>query len=128
MARPGMTEDDIAKANQAFEQATGTKVPPPRKSAGQPESWPDPQLLHGALRRVSKLRPEMIPEPYHPWLADIAHRMQCPLDFVASAAICMTSGVIGAGCAIRPKEKDNWTVVPNLWGGIIARPGMKRAP
>ena len=35
----------------------------------------------------------------------------------------MVSVVIGAGCVIRPKEFDNWCVVPNLWGGIIADPG-----
>ena len=40
----------------------------------------------------------------------------------------MVSGVIGAGCTIRPKERDNWAVVPNLWGGVIGRPGMKKTP
>ena len=70
----------------------------------------------------------MIPEPLRSWITDIAYRMQCPLDFVASAALCMVSGVIGAGCTIRPKERDNWAVVPNLWGGVIGRPGMKKTP
>jgi hypothetical protein len=40
----------------------------------------------------------------------------------------MASSVIGAGCVIRPKERDNWGVVPNLWGGVIARPGMLKSP
>jgi hypothetical protein len=79
-------------------------------------------------REVGPLRAEMIPEPLRSWITDIAYRMQCPLDFVASAALCMTSGVIGAGCTIRPKVRDNWAVVPNLWGGVIGRPGMKKTP
>jgi hypothetical protein len=91
-------------------------------------NWPDPEPIRNELRAVAPLRPEMIPEPLRACLADIAHRMQCPIDFVASASICMVSGVIGAGCTIRPKERDNWAVVPNLWGGMIARPGMKKSP
>ena len=80
------------------------------------------------MRPVAKLRDEMVPEPVRNWVVDVAHRMQCPLDFVASGTVCMISGVIGAGCTIRPKERDNWAVVPNLWGGVIGRPGMKKTP
>ena len=29
---------------------------------------------------------------------------------------------------IRPKRHDDWTVVPNLWGAIVARPGMLKTP
>jgi hypothetical protein len=101
--------------------------------AGDPQKaenndWPDPEPIRSELRAVAPLRQEMIPEPLRAWIADISQRMQCPIDFVASAVICMVSGVIGAGCTIRPKERDNWAVVPNLWGGVIARPGMKKSP
>ena len=90
--------------------------------------WPDPKPLHVELRSVAKLQAEMIPEPLRPWITDIAHRMQCPLDFVAAPAVCMAGSAIGAGCAIRPKEKDNWSVVPNLWGGVVGRPGTMKSP
>jgi hypothetical protein len=36
----------------------------------------------------------------------------------------MVASVIGAGCGIRPKRRDDWLVVPNLWGGVIARPSV----
>ena len=69
--------------------------------AGDPpkgeNDWPDPEPIRNELRAVAPLRPEMIPEPLRACFADIAHRMQCPIDFVASASICMISGVIGAG-------------------------------
>ena len=70
----------------------------------------------------------MIPEPFRACLADIAHRMQCPIDFVAAASIVMASILIGAGCSIKPKRYDDWLVIPNLWGGVIARPGMLKTP
>jgi len=54
--------------------------------------------------------------------------MQCPIDFVAAAAIVMTSSIIGAGCGIKPKKRDDWLVVPNLWGGAIGRPSMLKTP
>jgi hypothetical protein len=54
--------------------------------------------------------------------------MQCPIDFVATAAVVMTSIIIGAGCGIRPKWHDDWTVIPNLWGGVIGRPSMLKTP
>ena len=54
--------------------------------------------------------------------------MQCPLDFVSVGAMVVASAIIGANCAIRPKKNDNWEVVPNLWGGIVARPSMLKSP
>jgi hypothetical protein len=70
----------------------------------------------------------MIPAPLRACLADIAHRMQCPIDFVAAAFVVMASILIGAGCAIKPKRYDDWLVIPNLWGGVIARPSMLKTP
>jgi putative DNA primase/helicase len=95
----------------------------------QTSKWSaDPRPLHGELRPVMKMSDELLPEPVRRWVCDVAYRMQCPLDFVAVDAVCALSGVIGAGCSIRPKRLDNWTVVPNLWGGVISRPGMKKSP
>jgi hypothetical protein len=116
----------------AFDSASFESWAEQNDVAGDPpkgeNDWPDPEPICNELRAVAPLRQDMIPEPLRASIVDIAYRMQCPLDFVASAAICMVSGVIGAGCTIRPKERDNWSVVPNLWGGIIARPGMKKSP
>ncbi len=90
--------------------------------------WPDPQPIRHELRPVEPLKSEIIPEPYRGWIGDVAHRMQCPIDFVAAAAIVMTSSIIGAGCGIKPKKHDDWLVVPNLWGGAIGRPSMLKTP
>lgn len=91
--------------------------------------WPEPEeLREETLRPVEPIQPAMIPNAFRPWLTDISKRMQCPLEFVAAAAIVVSSALIGAGCGVRPKQRDDWTVIPNLWGGIIARPSMLKTP
>lgn len=93
--------------------------------------WPEPTPLHAikaTLRPVVPLPPSLIPEPYRDWLVDIAERMQCPLDYVAVGSAIVTASIIGAGCGIRPKMNDSWTVIPNLWGGIVGAPSTMKSP
>lgn len=93
------------------------------------EPWPDPQSLgEKALLEVAKLAPEFMPVVFRSWLLNTAYRMQCPVDFLAAGALVAASSLIGTGCSIRPKVNDNWEVVPNLWGGIVAGPGMLKTP
>ena len=70
----------------------------------------------------------MIPEPFRLWLMDIANRMKCPLDFVASGAVVMVSALVGTRLAIKPKTRDDWTIVPNLWGAVVAGPSAMKTP
>ena len=91
-------------------------------------TWPEPEPIKTTLLPVENLPLEIIPGPFREWLVDISYRMQCPVDFVVVGAVVAIGSVIGAGCGIRPKQKDNWTVIPNLWGGPIARPAMLKTP
>ncbi|HUX79473.1 MAG TPA: DUF3987 domain-containing protein [Alphaproteobacteria bacterium] len=100
-------------------------------SALQAIDWPEPTPLKSIKKDLSPvipLPPALIPEPYQPWLTDIAERMQCPLDYVAVAALIATASLIGAGCKVRPKKNDSWSIVPNLWGGIVGRPSTLKSP
>lgn len=90
--------------------------------------WPDPEPIKHSLLPVMSLPPTNIPEAFRGWVTDIADRMQCPVDFIAVAAIVAIAGIVGAGCAVKPKQKDDWLVVPNLWGGVVGRPGMLKTP
>lgn len=93
--------------------------------------WPEPTPLKSIKKDLSpviSLPAALIPEPYQPWLTDIAERMQCPLDYVAVAALIASASLIGAGCRVRPKKNDSWSVVPNLWGGIVGRPSTLKSP
>jgi hypothetical protein len=92
------------------------------------ESWPQPQPIANALPAVEKLAPCLLPSPLAEWMCDVAERMQCPIDFIAVTTLVAIASLIGAGCAIRPKQRDNWQVIPNLWGGIVGRPGMLKTP
>lgn len=97
----------------------------------KPLEWPELQPIRSIknpLPPVIALPPELIPEPYQDWLWDIADRMQCPLDYVAVGAVVVTASLIGAGCSIRPKRLDSWTVIPNLWGGIVGAPSTLKTP
>ena len=88
------------------------------------DEWPDPEPVYHSLRPVEKLPLSIIPEPLQAWIEDTCHRMQCPIDFVATASIVMAGSVIGAGCGVKPKRQDDWLVIPNLWGGAVGRPSV----
>ena len=93
--------------------------------SGEPRiEWRTPGTIETRLKPVPALPVQLIPEAYRKWILDIAHRMQTPPDFATVTAITVTASVIGTGCAIRPKQRDNWTVIPNLWGACIGRPSM----
>lgn len=92
--------------------------------------WPAPtpiKFIKNALLLVIPLPSTLIPQPYQPWLSDIAEGIQCSLDYVAIGALIVTASLIGTGCSIRPKARDSWTVIPNLWGGIIGAPSTLKS-
>lgn len=91
-------------------------------------NWPDPVPLPDALPAVDSFDYEMLPEVFRPWIEDIADRMQAPPDYAAVGAIVTLAAVVGRQVGIRPKEKDDWTVVPNLWGGIVGPPSSMKTP
>jgi|CXWL01.1.fsa_nt_gi hypothetical protein len=97
-------------------------------SAPDLREWLEPELIKTELLPVEPLPLSIIPAPFRAWIKDVSDRMQCPPDFVAAAMLVMTSSIIGAGCAIRPKKNDDWTVIPNLWGGVVGRPSMMKTP
>lgn len=92
------------------------------------EAWPDPEPLPDALPPVAPFDEELLPQALRGWVSDIAHRMQCPADFPAVGALVAISSLVGARAVVRPKERDDWAVVPNLWGLVVGRPGVKKSP
>ncbi|MCC6954293.1 MAG: DUF3987 domain-containing protein, partial [Deltaproteobacteria bacterium] len=94
-----------------------------------PQEWPDPNPILRELRPVPPFDAEvLLPAPLRTWVLDEAERMPCPPDFIAASAIVSLSSVVGARCAIKPKSRDSWLVVPNLWGGIVGDPSAKKTP
>jgi hypothetical protein len=47
---------------------------------------------------------------------------------VAVAMMTALGSIIGHSHQIRPKQFDDWIVVPNLWGIAIASPSQLKSP
>ena len=92
------------------------------------DTWPEPTPLPNGLPPVDSFDAELLPVALRGWVMDIAHRMQCPADFPAVAALVALSSLVGARAVIQPKARDDWQVVPNLWGAVVGRPGVKKSP
>ena len=90
--------------------------------------WPEPTPLPNALPPVDPFDADLLPVALRAWVMDIAHRMQCPPDFPAIAALVALSSLIGARAVVQPKARDDWQVVPNLWGVVVGRAGVKKSP
>ncbi len=100
----------------------------PSLAPTDPNDWPAPQPLPTALSPVPAFNADLLPTAFAPWVNDIAERAQCPPDFVAVGALVAAASVIGRQVTIRPKGRDDWTVVPNLWALCIGRPGIMKSP
>jgi hypothetical protein len=91
-------------------------------------AWGDSQPISSELRSVDPLPFEALPDSFRPWIEDVAHRMQCPPDFIAMSALTLTASIIGTRCGIHPKKNDDWLVIPNLWGGVVGAPSTLKTP
>jgi putative DNA primase/helicase len=91
------------------------------------DGWPARQPLP-APEAVPALPAELVPVPLRPWLVDAAERACLPLELVAVPALVVAGSLVGRACGIRPEgARDGWTVVPNLWGAIVAPPGTLKS-
>lgn len=90
--------------------------------------WAEPRPLPEIKCLVPRLTEDLIPSTMRAWILDIAERMQVPLDYIAAPVLVSMSSVVGRQVGIYPKQKDDWLVVPNLWGAVIARPGYFKSP
>ena len=92
-------------------------------------SWPKPQPIASELPPVQLFSEELLPRSFRALVQDIANRMQVPPDYPATIAVLCLAGAVSRRARIQPKANDpSWVVVPNLWGGIVAPPGMLKSP
>jgi putative DNA primase/helicase len=70
---------------------------------------------------------DYLPKVVRAFVSDIAERSQCAPDYVAVSTLVMLSSIIGRKMAIRPKARDSWAVIPNLWGAVIGKSGSNKS-
>ena len=90
--------------------------------------WPEPKPLPDLLPPVAPFDSATLPDAVRSFVEDVAERMQCPLDFPAVAMMIVLAGVLGRKIGVRPKRRDDWTVIANLWGIVVGRPGIMKTP
>ncbi len=100
----------------------------PPTAEDKKQEWQEPLPVKSELPPVANLTEEMIPAPFRLWVMDAADRMQIPPDFIIAPLIVVCGSIIGTSCRIRPKQKDDWPVTPNMWGGIVGPPSMLKTP
>lgn len=120
--RPGRALPTASKASGKLSPGTEDGKP------GGGEPWPEPLPLPAGEDRVPELTADLLPPALRGWLADVAERMQVPLEFPTVAALVSLSSLIGRKVAIRPKRRDDWSEFGNLWGLVVGWPGILKTP
>lgn len=90
--------------------------------------WPLPKPIVSTLPAVARFTADLLPDELRRYVFDVAERQQSPADFVAVAALCGLSAVLGNKMRIRPKQHDDWTITPNLWGALVGPPSAMKSP
>lgn len=100
-----------------------------RANAEAADDWPKLEPIQSELPPVLPFREDLLPDSLRPLAADVAERMQVPMDYPAVTLVNCLAGVVSRRAVIQPKANDTgWIVVPNLWGGIVAPPGFLKSP
>jgi hypothetical protein len=50
------------------------------------------------------------------------------VDYIAAGVMVALGALVGKRIGIHPKRNDDWLVIPNLWGAIIAPPSKRKTP
>ena len=91
--------------------------------------WDDPHPIEAPLYPVPAFdAATLLPEVLRDFVLDAADRMPCAPEYIAASLLISAGSVIGARCAIKPKQLDDWSVIANLWGGIVGLPSSKKTP
>jgi hypothetical protein len=119
--KSGQKEMETNRALQLLEDAADAVI-------NRLDTWEKPEPLPELLEAVESFDFDLLPGVLRGRVDDISRRMQCPPDFVAVGFMVAISSVVGYQIGIRPKQRDDWTVVPNLYGMCIGRPSVMKTP
>jgi len=84
--------------------------------------------LPKSLPAVPEFDLSLLPSVLAPVVAHISESTQAPPDYAAVTYMAVACNLLSRHRAIRPKARDDWTVISNLWGMIIGRPSAMKTP
>ena len=119
VSHPLASRDDI----EALERAESRAIDAGNTSATATLPEPLPELPD-----VLPFDYDYLPDGLRGFVLDISERMQCPPDFAAVGAFVMMATIIGRKVGIRPMRRNDWTVIPNLWGAVVGNSGVMKSP
>lgn len=105
-----------------------TAVAAPQASVSSKHWIEEPKKLDFTDIAAPVLSEDLLPSCFKPWIMDVAERMQVTPEFVMAPALVSFSSIVGRKIGVYPKQQDDWLVIPNLWGAIVARPGYFKSP
>jgi len=128
-----LTEENNVKCNPPLEviEVKSIAESVSRYSSGSANDrflWDEAVPLSDTTPPVPVFSLDLLPNTLHPWISDIVERMQCSLDYLAVGCLVGLAASVGNKISICPKQHDDWTVFPNLYGGIIGRPSQMKTP
>lgn len=91
-------------------------------------SWNEIRPLPEIHFPAPRLDFNIVPAPLRDWIEDSSTRMQSHPEFLCSSLFTLYSSIIGRSISVKPKEHDNWKIVPILWGLLIGLPSSKKSP
>jgi len=100
--------------------------PSPDQTAEQPEPWSTPIPLDTLAAPIPLFPLHVYPQWLRQACQGIAAAIPCPIDYPASFALAIASGMIGATTALR--IKGDWTEVPSIYLCAIGKPGSGKSP
>lgn len=87
-----------------------------------------PRPLPDELQLVEAFPLASLPPAFRGFAADVADRMQCPLDYVAVPLLVGASMLVARRVSIRAQAMTDWRERANLWALIVGRPGAMKSP
>src|SRR5436189_5638587 len=66
------------------------------------DPWPEPEAMDDGLPEVTSFDLRWLPESFRSWVADVAERMQVPVDFPPVIAVLCLARAVNPRARLRP--------------------------